>query len=460
MLNTLKNLINPITPAVYLQNFSNSNTKLSGTKKSTPKETTKSEVTTPTDSSLTTENQLKSVKLIMVTAANNNKFYEMQENGDTTFTVMYGRIGANKTTRTYPIHQWDKKYKEKIRKGYRDLSSLVVTNKVAEEFSGIDDQTVRYLITNLFRYAKKSIQSNYYVSSEEVTIHQVESAQRLLTELSQNIDLKMNVVQFNKDLLELYQIIPRKMSHVKNHLIQQPTNQDDLTEIEALLAKEQATLDVMASQVELNKSQKETVQVAPDVLAQLGLQISPIEATKAIEMIKEMMGDDKDKFQQAFQVTNINTQPHFDKFVKKSTNKKTKLFWHGSRNENWLSILKTGLILRPTNAVITGKMFGYGLYFADKCRKSLNYTSLRGSYWAGGSQNTAFMALFEVHTGAHLQLKVRENWCGDLTEEKLKKRNTKYDSVFAKGGADLINNEYIVYNQHQCTVKYLVELRD
>jgi len=316
------------------------------------------------------------------------------------------------------------------------------------------------LVTNLFRYVKKSIQHNYYVSSEEVTVHQVESAQRLLTELSQQVALKMDVIKFNQDLLELYQIIPRKMSSVRNHLVQPPTNQEDLDKIEALLSKEQETLDVMASQVEINKSQKESVQAVPDVLGQLGLQISPVENTQAIAMIKKMMGADKSKFHQAYQVTNIHTQPHFDEFVQKAKNKKTKLFWHGSRNENWLSILKTGLVLRPTNAVITGKMFGYGLYFADKCRKSLNYTSLRGSYWAGGSQNQAYMALFEVHTGKQLQLKVRESWCGDLTEDKLKARDSKYDSLFAKGGADLINNEYIVYNQHQCTVKYLVELRD
>lgn len=458
MLNTLKNLISPTSPAAYLQNYKQTASTLPTITKRT--DTTEDTATASTDSTLVTVNHLKSVKLIMVTAVNNNKFYEMQENADDTFTVVYGRIGVTGTSRTYPIQQWDKKYKEKIKKGYRDLSSLVATNKVVEEFAGIDDKTVKYLITNLFRYAKKAIQHNYYVSSEEVTIHQVESAQRLLTNLSQNINLKMDVVQFNRDLLELYQIIPRKMSSVQKHLIQKPSNQDDLGEIEALLSKEQETLDVMTSQVELNKSQKETIQANPDVLAQLGLQIHPIQDTKAIEMIKKMMGDDKDKFQQAFQVTNIHTQPPFDEFVKKSTNKKTKLFWHGSRNENWLSILKTGLILRPTNAVITGKMFGYGLYFADKCRKSLNYTSLRGSYWAGGSQNTAYMALFEVHTGEHLQLKIRKDWCGELTEEKLKKRNTKYDSVFAKGGADLINNEYIVYNHHQCTVKYLVELRD
>lgn len=27
------------------------------------------------------------------------------------------------------------------------------------------------------------------------------------------------------------------------------------------------------------------------------------------------------------------------------------------------------------------------------------------------------------------------------------------------GGADLINNEYIVYNSAQCTIRYLVEVR-
>jgi poly [ADP-ribose] polymerase len=33
-----------------------------------------------------------------------------------------------------------------------------------------------------------------------------------------------------------------------------------------------------------------------------------------------------------------------------------------------------------------------------------------------------------------------------------------YDSVFAKGGADLRNNEYIVYDGVQCTIAYIVEI--
>jgi len=54
--------------------------------------------------------------------------------------------------------------------------------------------------------------------------------------------------------------------------------------------------------------------------------------------------------------------PSFDDFVEQEQVKDVRLFWHGSRNENWWSIINTGLVLRPTNAVITGKMFGYGIY--------------------------------------------------------------------------------------------------
>ena len=34
-----------------------------------------------------------------------------------------------------------------------------------------------------------------------------------------------------------------------------------------------------------------------------------------------------------------------------------------------------------------------------------------------------------------------------------------YDSLFAEGGIDLKNNEYIVYNEAQCTPRYLVEFK-
>ena len=192
----------------------------------------------------------------------------------------------------------------------------------------------------------------------------------------------------------------------------------------------------------------------------MGLRIESVEDSSVIDRIQDLMQDEADKFARAFQVTNIRSQKAFDDFVGQKNNQKLELFWHGSRNENWMSILENGLVLRPANAIITGKMFGYGLYFADKFRKSLNYSSLRGSYWTSGSADRGFLALYDVHVGHQFHIKSHKNWCYELNEPNLKKRGKDYDSLFAEGGADLRNNEYIVYNQAQCTVKYLVEVRN
>ena len=71
---------------------------------------------------------------------------------------------------------------------------------------------------------------------------------------------------------------------------------------------------------------------------------------------------------------------------------------------------------------------------------------MRGSYWASGSSSTGLLALFEVHLGNPLHIRRHQGWCYDLTESKLKQQGN-YDSLFAEGGIDLINNEYIVYNE-------------
>jgi poly [ADP-ribose] polymerase len=102
-------------------------------------------------------------------------------------------------------------------------------------------------------------------------------------------------------------------------------------------------------------------------------------------------------------------------------------------------------------------MFGYGIYFADQCRKSVNYTSIRGSYWARGNQNKGYISLFKVNTGNMYKVRNHASWMLNLDDKKLKKIGP-YDSIFAEGGADLRNNEYVVYNQEQVTIKYIVEI--
>jgi poly [ADP-ribose] polymerase len=64
------------------------------------------------------------IELIMVSVDNNNKFYKMKDLDNGEFQIEYGRIGLTSTILSYHISLWDKKYQEKIRKGYRDVSDL------------------------------------------------------------------------------------------------------------------------------------------------------------------------------------------------------------------------------------------------------------------------------------------------------------------------------------------------
>jgi poly [ADP-ribose] polymerase len=405
---------------------------------------------------------LRTVKLIMVTADNNNKYYDMQENADGTFTVTYGRVGATATKLSYPIREWDKKRREKVNKGYVDQTHLFAEGSTEIEFADISVPSIQKLMNDLLRYAKKSVSDNYTVSADQVTRKQVEEAQRILNSLVSKIKQGMDTKSFNSVLLSLYQVIPRKMSNVNNYLIKQADNDADIDNINKLVSEEQATLDVMRGQVEMNERKKESQEgEKPEpisILQAMGIDVEEVNDDAIITQIKGLMQDESDKFVRAFAVRNAKTQKPFDEWLAGKPNKKLELFWHGSRNENWISILENGLVLRPTNAVITGKMFGYGVYFADKFRKSLNYTSLRGSYWTGGSANQAFLALYDVHVGNQFHIKHHESWCYELNEENLKKKGKEYDSLFAEGGADLKNNEFIVYNQAQCTIRYLVEV--
>lgn len=403
---------------------------------------------------------LQNARLIMVTADNNNKFYEMQENENGTFTATYGRVGSRGTTVEYPMSEWDGKRAEKVRKGYKDHTALFTKIGMSEGFLDDEDPAVRQLIEELAAKSRQSILDNYHVSANQVTKQQVEKAQALLDSLSGQLLPDMDLAVFNKGLLALYEVIPRKMKNVRSHLLSEvPATDAAMEELGKKLATEQATLDVMRSEVEALEQQKAQEPGKKTTrLEALGLEIEPVTDDGLVQQIRKMMGPDHKLFKRAYKVSNFRTQAQFDRYVSSSQSPKNELFWHGSRNENWLSILKTGLVLRPANAVITGKMFGYGLYFADKFRKSLNYTSLSGSYWASGKENKAWLALYEVHVGNQLVVRSHESWCYNLTKETLKQKGAKYDSVYAKSGISLVNNEYIVYDQAQCTVRYLVEV--
>ena len=384
----------------------------------------------------TTKVNLQERKLIMVTKENNNKYYNMKENGDGTFLAEYGRVEGGRQTKTYPMSKWDSVLKSKIAKKYKDVTGLF-SEVVGEEkdLFQLSNAEVKRMIKMLDAYSKGSVQQNYSVSSKSVTKAMIDEAQGHIDSLLSITKKGTTKDEFNDALLEVFHIIPRKMGKVNDYLID--------FDIKSNKDLEQETGD-----------DQEQI----DILKVMGIDMDVVTDSKEIAKIKKLMGPEANLFKSAFKVKNHGTQGEFDGWVSKSNDKKTELFWHGSRNENWMSILTSGLVLRPTNAVISGKMFGYGTYFADKFKKSLGYTSLRGSYWASGSSNKAFLSLYKVHVGNQLHIKNHKSWCYDLTEKNLKSRGSEYDSLWAEGGADLRNDEFIVYNQAQTTIEYIVEV--
>lgn len=392
----------------------------------------------------------------MVTADNNNKFYHMTPQGDT-ILVEFGRVGATAQKASYPLSRWDSLYRSKVKKGYKDVTGLVKASVSKREHKPISDLKIQGLFDKLFAYAKKSVRDNYTISSEAVTAAQVAEAQAILDELTKLAAARGEEEAVKKALLSLYTIIPRRMTDVRLHLVNAPlATAAGLDRFRSIIDNEQKTLDVMAGQVQMQVM--DVTEDAPEhtVLEALGIQVAEASGD-AWDRVRMLMGSDVRELRSVYRVVNNATQSRYDTHMGTVTNTKNMLFWHGSRNENWISILQAGLKIRPSNAVLTGSMFGDGIYFADKYRKSANYTSLRGAHWTGGSSSTAFLSLMSVHVGSQYEILRHTPECYRLSADVLRRKGN-YDSVFAKGGADLRNNEYIVYHDAQSTIQYLVEV--
>ena len=402
--------------------------------------------------------------LVMVTSDNHNKYYEMVPQGSG-FIVNYGRVGASPQVRSYSEYEFDKKYNEKIKKGYIDQTDLrkdlinVFKNEQKNKYLPIQDKEIAELIDYLQKVARQKIADNYTISTEKVTNAMIEEAQNKLNKLSDiyNSKFKDKKDKFNDILLELFNILPRKMGCVVDYLAKDSKNET----LSAIYIREQDLLNVMKGQV-IQKTKEEVTDTdvanpTKTILQANGLTIEPINEQDKKIILKEL-SEIKDKFYKAWRVTNKATRERFNNEIEQATNKTTKLLWHGSKNENWFSIMSNGLLLNP-NAAITGKMFGFGLYMGLQARKSFNYTSYEGSYWAHGNSDRAFMGLYDIHYGNPYIVDDFNSRYYKYNYEKLRE-NGDYNSLHADSSKGMLrNDEIIVYQESQADIRYLVELR-
>lgn len=129
--------------------------------------------------------------------------------------------------------------------------------------------------------------------------------------------------------------------------------------------------------------------------------------------------------------------------------------WHGTRRANMIGITTKGLLIRPSGVAHAGSMYGDGIYWATNSTKSINYCDVRGSYWAQGSNKTAYLFLADVAFGNQKIAGGSSFYSKDSIRPN--------HSVWAKagGGTGLHNDELITYvptgpgQQH--SIRYIVE---
>ena len=388
---------------------------------------------------------MKNVHLIMVTENNNNKFYDMNQISADSFEVKYGRIDSTCTTKVYPMSKWDSLYNSKIKKGYKDKSELVKEVVASNDYTAIPNKSVAKLIADLQAYAKKTVQENYEIVN--VTQQMLDEAEMLIDELSK----RTTVSTFNSALMEIFTTIPRRMKKVQDYLA---TSNKDFAKI---VSRERDLLDTLTTQV-ATQNKKATAN-NQTLLEAFGLEIK--EHDDELEAkVKDMLGEISDKYINCWYVTNEKTQKRYNDNMKskRGIHKTEELFWHGSRNENWMSILTNGMMIRPSNAIYTGSMFGSGIYFANKARKSYGYTSSAHAYWVNGNAQKVYMAIFSVNIGKYHNVYSHTSECYDFSKAYLKNKGN-FDSTFAHAGNSLRNDEIIVYDEAQVTIHAIVELK-
>lgn len=363
-----------------------------------------------------------------------NKIYRMKEK-EGRIVVEFGYVGSRMHTKFFPTTSWNELYQEKISNGYVDQTSLISEDENTEKNKISDVSDINSVLENLRAISRQMVDDNYRVLGFQVTDEAIAKAKDLIKKLENTGSL----FEFNNILFELFSLIPRKMRNV----IQNTAKAED--DFFSIIERENDLLNNLA----ISKEGR-NIQQVPFICKEC----SPEE----VEHIRNMLDPaSKRKFSRVWRIDNPKNNERFDRYAKANGITKTRELFHGSRSENWWSILLTRLMLSPSNVIKSGAMFGRGIYFADKADKSLGYTSLYGSRHAGGQSNKAYLAIYEVATGNEFDVDTWDSSMVMLDNSRFKREHQSFDSLHAHAGQDLINDEYIIYNEDACRIKYFLE---
>lgn len=389
--------------------------------------------------------------------SNNYKFYHLKPTLSN-IKATYGRIGSERgemfgvkdLENPYPTHMYWIRYYEKLSKGYTDQSDIYLNNTPTEVKDTVqdDDKTAPKKV-NLFSQSLfdelKACARQYVAThciSTQVSVGQLEASIRFYDELFKLVESGCTIKAFNDKLMELLTVCPRKARYIDELLARTSKEYVDILDREENLIN---SMKVLVKNP--NKPIKST-----DCFELHNIRVFEATERQKEEVLRHLDDNLKSKVDTIYRVICKEQKGRFDTYLKKKGIKKVKQYWHGSKNENWLSIILNGLKLNP-NAVITGKMFGDGIYFAPKSQKAWNYTSFRGSYWAKGSSDVAYMGLYATAYGIP-----EDVWCAGKYNQSILDARGK-NCIHAHAGRQLLNDEIVFYHEDSICLNYIVKFK-
>jgi predicted DNA-binding WGR domain protein len=310
----------------------------------------------------------------------------------------------------------------------------------------------------------------------KISKKQIESAKELLQELKSKLSKKISEDELNEISSEYYTLVPYSCGRRKPPLIDSVDEVDKYLDLLTELENVRITYTIISK-----KTANVNINRLTNIYNQLNAIIEPLSEKKKVysALLTYVKNTHCATHYCNLEVLNIytvkkDTDKLYDEYTKNIGNKT--LLFHGSPIVNWCSIIKNGLLLDPSKlgVRITGKMFGYGIYWANTITKSFNYCG------AHDTNNIAVLAIGEVALGETYQL-MNSDW--SLTQQsldKVKKNSThgigqwSPESVECINGINIPNgklvdkqhrgalmyDEFIIYNSLQYKIKYLIVVKN
>ncbi|MCU0492919.1 MAG: WGR domain-containing protein [Chloroflexaceae bacterium] len=385
---------------------------------------------------------------------NNNKFYLVETwampDDQLFFRATYGRVGANpQIDEKLTSAAWvERKIREKLAKGYVEVTlhrpTVVATAAVPTLTL---EPKLQQLVDYIYAEAGDKIASYLAVGVDALSPDQIDRGRKLLTlAQQQHGDWQQQQSQASFQLLagtvqQYYNAVPTQLpARIERQQVVEDfckafdEQEDRLNQLEAAIA----TLAVQRTNPQVSRYETLGAELAllPQNATAYGEIMDYIERT--------MVHGYKVQVRDIFTVQ-VPDERHDYEQNKIGTNNKQLLF-HGTAGHNVRHIMRTGLICPRTPS--NGRMFGHGIYFANKATKSTNYCS------SSTRRAPHFLFLAEVAVG-------RQYVAKDAMPDQ-RKAPMLHDSVWGKAGhtgawaGKLQFDEFIIYNNAQQTLKYLV----